>query len=288
MSRLLYNLHTYTFSVAQLGPINTVYHKVLRRIVGDVLFEKPQNSDHDVRLQLSCWSIEALLRHRRLMYFKRVVNYGRPLLLSALSTQIGGKQTPWTTQCVVDLKFLMATSNIMILRFADPFKDPAIFQSQLCDPGRGSDWRAACDQTLHIHSAFDCKQSHSGGVFVCKACPGCPGFVSSKALQAHMRTKHGARNEIRRFIGRTSSCPSCNVNFLQRFRLIAHLSDPRRTKCAEFVKRIWHVIPSEALTKLDEEAAEERSQAKRCGHSRPIASGSATRSNGKVIGCAMG
>ena len=112
MSRLIYNLHTFTIKAHALAPVNKVYHRVLRRITSDTRHQKPQQTDYEVRMLLGCPAIEAVLGQKRLLYMRRLAIHGRPFLLACLSVQVGGKTIPWTEQCVEDLAYRASFSDI--------------------------------------------------------------------------------------------------------------------------------------------------------------------------------
>ena len=108
-------------------------------------------------------------------------------------------------------------------------------------------------------------------------------FSSAKALASHSRAKHGTRSSVKAFV-KSSRCPCCGVDFRQRFRCFAHLSDSRRPKCREWV--LAHCAPMNAagVAQLDTELRQQRKAAWRAGSTHPLAEGPARRDNGRITG----
>ena len=90
---------------------------------------------------------------------------------------------------------------------------------------------------------------------------------------------------MRYYVDEKAICPICFTQFNQRLRCIAHLSDMRRAKCREAIFA-QHIPPlsGDVVQQLDAEDALLRKQARRLGHTTPIAEGAARRSNGKQVG----
>ena len=110
-------------------------------------------------------------------------------------------------------------------------------------------------------------------------------FPSSRALKSHNRIKHKCRNPIMEFLDDSGICPACETNFQSRWRCFKHLADPRRQKCATKIRdgNDRRVSPSE-MQKIDEEHRRCVKEARKEGHSQPIASIAARTSAGKLIG----
>eukprot|EP00973_Karenia_brevis_P075321 10463862-Karenia_brevis.AAC.1 len=70
--------------------------------------------------------------------------------------------------------------------------------------------------------------------FKCSVCPDAA-FASRKALMSHMRAKHKVQCEARRYAGADARCMCCGTQFSMRPRLIAHLTDSRRTTCIDWI-----------------------------------------------------
>jgi len=190
-------------------------------------------------------------------------------------------------RCSSDLLHAWTHSLTMRDTFAHPLHDPTRFMAQLRDPSLSEAWNQICSEAMHVESIFD---SCRGDVvvrpsFYCDLCPGAPSFLSSKALSMHRRRKHGERCEVRKYAPLSAICPCCKTSFIQRFRLVAHLSDSRRPKCRDFVLSHCSELPPGILAEADATAAQERRKARKQGHTRPIASGGpAVNANGQRIG----
>ena len=135
------------------------------------------------------------------------------------------------------------------------------------------------DRSAHLASS-DVHTSHA--VFF--ACAHCGArFPTSRAMESHMRAKHGQRLAIKQFIG-SSKCPSCGTDFQSRLRCIAHLSDRRRTVCSEWVQKNCRPIGSSRLDKLDEVDRAARRKAQQQGLSHATASMPAKAATGRIVG----
>lgn len=164
-------------------------------------------------------------------------------------------------------------------------------------------WDAAIHELHSPHSVLD-KVSSLTGVAPSTssiACVGCPSssfqcslcaksgveeaFSTDRALQSHVRAKHGIKCQSRRYVDANGVCPSCGTQFGTRLRAIRHLSDSRRLRC-------WDDIMSNGLAPLSESSVEAldlvdraaRRDAQRRGKSDPIAHGPAITATGKVVG----
>ena len=99
----------------------------------------------------------------------------------------------------------------------------------------------------------------------------------------HARVKHNARLAIRTLVP-TAMCPACGIDYRQRLRCLAHLSDKRRGKCATWVLEHCAPLPPEQVEQLDREDKALRLAAQRDGHSHHLARLPALRPDGRPIG----
>jgi hypothetical protein len=100
-----------------------------------------------------------------------------------------------------------------------------------------------------------------------------------------MRTKHKVLCEFPYFVDATGTCPICKTVYNSRIRCLAHISDKRRPKCAdELRKGRVHKLSEATVQKLDAADREQRRLAQRQGRSHPIAQLPATTRTGKVVG----
>ena len=107
--------------------------------------------------------------------------------------------------------------------------------------------------------------------FVCSKCN--QSFAHSKALQSHVRAKHGIRTDRRLYAAADGVCRACNKKFSTRLRLIAHWSDKRRPKCWSWVLTNATPLPTSVVAELDELDKVQCRQARQIGHTVPLSSG---------------
>ena len=110
--------------------------------------------------------------------------------------------------------------------------------------------------------------------------------MTKKALLAHKRKVHGVRCIAREYVDGTGTCPACHTNLHSRLRVIAHLSDPRRNlQCREAIQNgTVQRLPDSLITELDAADRVFRRDAQRAGLSKPVAIGTATKSDGRKCG----
>ena len=162
------------------------------------------------------------------------------------------------------------------------------WREMICDPT----WPAYV-QRLHFSGSI----LHRGSIprepsikrsdFECVVCG--EQFPTSNCLLAHFRTRHRGHPSAKaaqRFYA-SAICFCCGTNFVQPIRLLKHLHDSRRTRCRTFllVSSI-QLLEEEPVQKFDLIDRQARTEAKRCGHSQPIARGIARKASGKQVGFA--
>ena len=111
-------------------------------------------------------------------------------------------------------------------------------------------------------------------------------FSTHKALQTHMRRKHGVRCLQRFFVDNEGLCPVCGILFHSRLRCLAHLCDSRRTMCWSQILASpsnYQKLSFERLA-LDETDRILKREAYRAGHSHVIACKTAATAQGKQTG----
>ena len=104
--------------------------------------------------------------------------------------------------------------------------------------------------------------------------------MSQKALDSHSRSKHGARSDLRKYVGSDAVCPACRVKFSTHLQALAHLSDKRssrsgrRVPCATTLAAGgFPTIPQDELDRLDELDRVSRRDAQRSGLTTPRTQG---------------
>ena len=120
--------------------------------------------------------------------------------------------------------------------------------------------------------------------YVCIECASRPAFATQNALETHQCVKHDRRLPINSFIGDTAICPTGHTNYVERWRLIRHLSDRRRSACHDaYMATSPPHVDTSLLMQLEISIREARKTARKKGHSHPIASGSAATRDVKAI-----
>ena len=193
----------------------------------------------------------------------------------------------WVRALTGDLK-LMREQVHCVKHLPCPVECPGVWWSLMSSDR--AEWSRLVSLIHFSDSVCDRQKGEDtlAGEHVCSQCRPATNFHSRQALLQHMRMKHGLRNPARLYVDACAICPGCGINFRQRLRAIAHLSDARRPACmnrmlkGEFCK----VGPPEYIEKLDSADRVSRRNAKREGHTTPLARGSAITKDGKKIGFA--
>ena len=255
---------------------------------------KGLESDYMLRCAASMPSIDCILSRKRLWYLHRLLERGPKALIAMLQNNFSGKKMPWTLMIREDLK--------RIYELRGPPAGGCNFGHPL-DPSKWSEWHTFIKEQpfqwhQYVDSLFYCEsiadknenqasQTAVVKTFVCDECPEKPCFGTQKALDQHARKKHGKRNPMRFFADPSGTCPICGTKFLQRFRLLAHLSDRRRTRCRDRILErpdLYPPIDANLVAGWDAEEAILRKRSLREGHTHPIASGHAKKADGKRVG----
>ena len=237
-----------------------------------------------VRVQLNAPSFDCLIMIARLRYMGRLARLHPSALVAILHVHPESKRLPWIRLIASDCEQLLRlgyVENTGTL-FEDPSRWLEIMTSE-------NTWGRIVDKVFFIDSCLDrvttttsSDQDASRALTWC--CNTCSSrFASSRALESHQRAKHGQRLAIKMFIG-SSCCPSCKTNFGSRLRCIAHLSDRRRPKCADWVLKNCTALSNKKQEQLDEIDRAARRQAQQNGRSHAIASTPARNSSGKIVG----
>ena len=285
LTRLMYNTQTWVPTTQSVKKINGVYMRVLRRIADGCRYRKCAYSDLEIRRRLG---IEGLLVRRRLCYLGRVLRTGHGALLAMLSIVVKDDRLPWVKLIVRDMRLLYDNVADVRRRLPAPCADPFAWAGFVKD--QPVLWHDIVMQLYFIESSLDSVPSGSAPMamvcqHVCETCPNRPAFASAKALHQHCRKMHGYRDPTAKYINGSGVCPACKTNFKTRLRVLAHVSDVRRPKCRDVIlSGAFPEMSCADLSKLALADREARKQARRDGHTHPLAVGSATTARGKRIG----
>ena len=149
-------------------------------------------------------------------------------------------------------------------------------------------WYTFVDKLRYVDSCIDAVKITESlesvvSAFPCTDCN--KSFASHKALLCHCRKLHGYRDPVRLFLHGDGVCPVSRSPFHSRLRAIAHVNDRRNKVCKpSLLSGEFAQIPAELTSKLDECERICRKEARRDGHSHPIAVQSARKANGKRVG----
>ena len=236
-------------------------------------------SDCTLREKFSIPSIDFVIMKKRLLYVRRMLLNPHPTLCAMLSVEVKGRRLPWIRQLNADLE--------MIRERVIPGMPPAdIACCKWTDLIKSSMWFEVVEAAVFRCSQLDPTVAPDAPVilaFCCRLCTHHPAFASSRALQTHMRAKHGSRSPVQRFVP-SSVCPVCKTDFVHRLRCLGHLAD-KRLKCREILLAGgFPPVPEEALEQLRLQDLEARRLAYRAGRSHVIATRPATRPDGTVVG----
>jgi len=136
-------------------------------------------------------------------------------------------------------------------------------------------WKKLC-RIYHTPKSTrdDMKQSQTETIVVpcTHACCQCETkFATARALASHRRIKHGVRTVFRQHIDGSGKCPGCRVNFHTRLKVLEHLGDVRRhQKCRDATQSL-PALPEEEVARLDGLDRTARNDARRAGHTHPLA-----------------
>ena len=287
LSRLLFNAHIVVPTARYLKIIGEVYMRVLRRVANECRFEKCL-SDAGVRAKLKAPSIDCLMMRARLRYLGRVLRNKPQALLAILAVRVNGQQLAWTKLIISDMLVIRARVSL-----CSWLPQPALASKKWVDfiTTQPDKWSMAVNALFFQDSAYDKSGAASPGqVVVQYRCSQCTAsFPTSKAMLAHMRSKHGVRCPQRYYSYSDGQCPVCKTCFQTRLRVLAHLSDSRqgRNKCwlciAENPQNFEQLTENQAK-ELDDLDRTARREAVRAGHTHVLAKMSAITAAGKMIG----
>ena len=270
-------------------------------------FEKVAVSDLQIRCNLHMPAIEVLVSRKRLAHLRTVLTSectALGTLLSATWTDSNGCVTrlPWCNLVLGDLCLLKAFHSPKLDELGDPLSNADAWanfivafpnqwkeyikalniSSSICDSKKGDKRNShidpppvALDQLKHVCAVCNAAGSGEKRSF---------SFLTSRALQAHERTVHFARNPIKKYIDGSGVCPICKITFASRLRVIAHCTEKRlrgkaRVSCnAVLVSGVVPCVSPETLEKLDAFDRKARNAAVANGRTQPIAVWKATRS----------
>ena len=238
-------------------------------------------------------SIDCLVQRARLRYIRRLLTNERALVLALLCARPKGKMLDWAKQSRADMTVLIE---------ANPDTEMPNIEAQLTEwqffASQEDKWNncvqkvfftsSVCDRSVTLQNISSNGIAHQG--FVCYLCDisvqgTLPSFPNTKDLKQHQRIKHKIKNMMRYFADADGVCHACGTLFHTRLRLLAHLSDNRRTACHDKLIRYdgnrLSDVRVHALDLLDRTA---RRQAQQAGHSHVLAVGHARSQRGCIVG----
>ena len=238
VSRLVYCVHTWgTVSSMAYRRLNAVYMRGLRKIAGACRINHASAkaiTDSQVREQLGAMSLQCLLVRRRLLLLSQVIRHGGVQLAALLSTKRSdGSQMMWTKQSLSDMQLLLANSRSKLDDLGDPQVWPHRWEQFIkCFPQQWAQIvRTLCIVVMPADDNSSLCRQHllgpqGGHKFACSSCEKV--FMSTRALQTHIRVRHQSYSDHARFVGSSLRCPVCCTQFSCRSRLVAHLAESGR------------------------------------------------------------
>lgn len=230
-------------------------------------------------------SLDCVLQIARLRYFARLVRNQPKALLALLFAGTDDPELPWLALVRADTEHVRARG--LLPGFPPLCSDKEKWFDLLQSPAR---WSEVLDQLFFVESVLDRQAHKEPGAqvagrrlnFECAVCHAC--FPSERALASHCRAKHGHRLAIKSYIDGSGTCPCCGTRFQSRLRCIAHLSDRRRPRCAEWVLANCTPLDLSTLEILAEKDREMLREAWGQGHTHAIARGPAVTKHGRLVG----
>lgn len=283
LSRLLYNVAIWTMSSAALKQINGPYMRALRRIAGDMKAgHAPAFSDLAVRQRLQAPSIDCLVLRKRFRYYHRVVTHQPSTVWALMQARPRGRPLPYVAQVIVDLDLLRRLAPELD---AVPgcTEAPGAWMSRM----REHDWPAIVQRVFFCESSLDKKavqgcHAPPGVQFRCDSCDA--SFPTNKALLQHKRIAHKQTAPIKAFIDDSGVCPACKTDFLERHRVMRHVSDSRRPACRTQIMSTLPVQSPELVAAWEARDNERVRLARRAGSTHILAAGQAVTAAGRRIG----
>ena len=239
-------------------------------------------SDLAVRQRLRAPSLESLIRQRRLLYFATLMRSDAHALITMVSLvgADGQPLLPWTRMLFEDLRALRTFHGHKLSELGDPSVDAQSWVRLAVRYPRP--WSELVNTFVVQEAAREAAAPAAavGPQHVCHTCSaaGCPSaFHTAKSLQAHMRSKHGVHNALKRYVDGTGVCPVCCTKFASRTRLLSHVAERRMRGRASHTCGM--VLATGAFPQLDPltsarcDAADAqlRKKARTEGHSQPLA-----------------
>ena len=215
---------------------------------------------------------------RRLLYLRRILIRKPRTLEALLHLQPNGRRLRWVTLVLSDLEWVRA-------RILTHLPVAELAAKEWIDAIMHISWKQVVQAVFFVDSINDatCHTHTSTHTFVCTICQSKPRFATDRALQSHMRAKHGHRNQIKLFVS-CGTCPVCATKFVDRLRCIAHLSDKRRPKCRDILLNgSYPTVSVEKLVELDSQDRELRHSAWKSGRSHHIAASPAMAADGRIV-----
>lgn len=153
---------------------------------------------------------------------------------------------------------------------------------------RQPEWNELISQLFFFESVLDRERCADvcGDLVKAFPCTRCAtvSFATEKALQSHMRAKHKIKCDARKYAPADATCMCCGTKFSVRPRLVAHLTDRRRTTCIDFVVQHCSPMDETLVSELDEIDRKLRTQARKKGLTQPKSCSQAVAQNGKRLG----
>jgi hypothetical protein len=309
-SRLLFNCHVRIFKSRELLKLSAVYMRVVRRMSGQMRFDASSISDIEVRKAFNVPSIDCIVIRKKLQYWSRLAGSDSYALLSLLALDydelgpfcdsIGmavtdslkkgrrGKVSPWMRSIKSDCEVFYKACPAVREALPPPDNMHEMHCWWTFAQTRKEEWTELVSQLHFFESVLDRHKSTElcddlVKTYPCTIC-GSISFATEKALMSHVRAKHRIQCDARRYAPADSACMCCGTTFSMRPRLIAHLTDRRRTKCIDFIVQHYSPMDEKFVAELDEADRRLRAQARKSGLTQPKSCSQAVAKDGRRLG----
>eukprot|EP00973_Karenia_brevis_P006048 822141-Karenia_brevis.AAC.1 len=260
-----------------------MYNRVWRRVYGKPRHGRSDVTDVRVRVEMCIPSLDCYVRKRRLKYLTRMCKLDLPPLMALLQAQGRLQQAmPWSKLVITDFNVLRS----FLPRILGGLPPPEVTAEPYWELLRDfpNEWREIVDQYFTPYDdaaepiAAESNVHSHANQHVCDICNSVA-FRTQKALLQHKRMKHKCMSRICDLVPDISVCPVCGTDFIERPRLISHLSDARvrsrkrGTSCHDvFLKSMPPPLSAVEKARLRAKSAADLKKARRSGHTHVMAS----------------
>ena len=261
--------------------LNSVCMRGLRRVANQCRYSATSSrmTDHEVQRELGAPSLQCLLSQRRLKLLATLLRHAPVQLCNLLASRVHSVALSCVQQLIADLQRLRDFHAPKLDELGDVMSCATTWSSFILNYPAA--WSILVKQMSVTSMGLDrritkapCSINGATDRFACSLCSDCA-FVSYKALQSHMRSKHDHRNVLSQYLDSSLKCPVCCVQFGNFPRLLGHVSDTRRRgsrplSCNQVLKAgLIQAVPVAAQEAAQRQARQERAEGRKLGQTNP-------------------